>query len=74
MEAGSPFANSFRPVTMSSLITLAAIALAVALGIALAYVPLKLLLIAMARNVREFIQRQQERRARSRETPDRRHT
>lgn len=59
---------------MSSLITLAVIALAVALGIALAYVPLKLLLIAMARNVKQFIQRQRERRALGRETPDRRHS
>lgn len=59
---------------MSSLITLTVIALAVVLGIALAYVPLKLLLIAMARNVSQFIQRQRERRAIARETADRRST
>jgi len=59
---------------MSSLITLAVIALAVALGIALAYVPMKLLLVTMAKNVQQFIQRQRERRALARGTPDRRHT
>ncbi len=59
---------------MSSLVTLSVIALAVALGIVLAYVPLKLLMIAMAKGVRQFIQRQRERRALARQGPDRRNT
>ncbi len=59
---------------MSLLVTLAVIALAVALGIGLAYVPMKLLLITMARNVKQFIQRQRDRRSLARETPDRRNT
>lgn len=63
-----------QAVTMSSLITLAVIALAVALGIVLAYVPLKLLLVTMAKNVSQFIQRRRERRAMARGTPDRRHS
>ena len=61
-----------------SLITLIIlfIALAVALGlsVALAYVPLRLLLGQMARNVHQFIQRQRDRRRIERDTPDRRHT
>jgi hypothetical protein len=56
----------------SVVITLIVIAAAVALGIALAYVPMKLLMSHIARNVVAFIQRQRERRASSRETPDRR--
>lgn len=61
---------------MSSLGTLAALlvflALALAIGLALAYVPLKLLLGQMARNVTQLIQRQRERRRVARTTPDRR--
>ncbi len=58
---------------MSSIvITLIVIAAAVALGIALAYVPLRLILGHIARNVREFIQRQRDRRTAARDTPDRR--
>jgi hypothetical protein len=58
---------------MSSIaITLIVIAAAVALGVALAYLPMRLLLSAIARNVREFIERQRERRRIARETPDRR--
>jgi hypothetical protein len=58
---------------MSSIfITLIVIAAAVGLGIALAYLPLRILLATMARNVREFIQRQRDRRAIARDTPDRR--
>ncbi len=57
---------------MSVAITLVVIALAVALGIALAYVPMKLLVSHIARNVREFIQRQRDRRTAARDTPDRR--
>jgi hypothetical protein len=45
---------------------------AVALGVALAYVPMRLLLGQMARNVREYIQRQRDRRRVERGTPDRR--
>jgi hypothetical protein len=56
----------------SVLVTLIVIAAAVALGIALAYLPMRLLLSTMAKNVREFIQRQRDRRAVSRATPDRR--
>ena len=57
---------------MSLLITLAVVALVLLLALALAYVPMRLLLTQMARNVRSFIQRQRERRAQSRDTPDRR--
>ena len=46
--------------------------LSLALGIGLAYVPMKLLLVTMAKNVKQFIQRQRDRRAMARETPDRR--
>jgi hypothetical protein len=56
----------------SILVTLVVIAAAVALGIALAYLPMRLLLTHIANNVREFIQRQRDRRRIARETPDRR--
>ncbi len=56
----------------SVVITLLVIAGAVALGIALAYLPMRLLLAHIARNITEFIQRQRDRRSSSRETPDRR--
>ena len=56
----------------SAIFTLIVIAAAVALGIALAYVPMRLLLSTMAKNIREFIQRQRDRRAVARDTPDRR--
>ncbi|HVS33487.1 MAG TPA: hypothetical protein VMS98_18770 [Thermoanaerobaculia bacterium] len=56
----------------SAVITLVVIAAAVALGIALAYLPMRVLLSTMAKNVRQFIQRQRDRRRISRETPDRR--
>ena len=49
-----------------------ALVAAVALGVALAYVPMRLLLGQMARNVREYIQRQRDRRRVERGTPDRR--
>ena len=48
------------------------VAVAIALAIALAYVPMRLLLEQMAKNVRQFIQRQRDRRAMIRNTPDRR--
>ncbi len=58
---------------MSSIvITLVVIAAAVALGIALAYLPMRLLVAHIANNVKQFIQRQRDRRRISRETPDRR--
>ena len=49
------------------------IALALALSVVLAWLPMRLLMSQMARNVREFIQRQRERRRVERGTPDRRH-
>jgi hypothetical protein len=52
--------------------TLTVIALVLVLALALAYVPMRLLLAQMARNVQSFIQRQRERRAVARGTPDRR--
>ena len=57
---------------MSLVITLAVLALVLLLALALAYVPMRLLVAQMARNVRSFIQRQRERRATERKTPDRR--
>ena len=48
------------------------VAVAIALAIALAYVPMRLLLAQMAKNVQQFIQRQRDRRAMARNTPDRR--
>jgi hypothetical protein len=43
-----------------------------AVAVGLAYVPMRLLIGQLARNIRQFIQLQRERRAVSRETPDRR--
>jgi hypothetical protein len=61
---------------MSSLVTLGAIglflAIALCLGLALAYVPMRLLVGQMARNITSFIQRQRDRRRVERGTPDRR--
>lgn len=57
---------------MSLVITLAVVALVILLALALAYVPMRLLVAQMARNVRSFIQRQRERRTVKRGTPDRR--
>lgn len=57
---------------MSSIVTLVVIAAAVLLGIALAYVPMRLLLTQIAKNVSSFIQRQRDRRRMARGTPDRR--
>ena len=48
------------------------VAAAVVLGIALAYVPMKLVVSQIARNVVQFIQRQRDRRRVARGTPDRR--
>jgi len=57
---------------MSVVITLVILALVILLTLALAYVPMRLLLAQMARNVRSFIERQRERRSVARSTPDRR--
>lgn len=53
-------------------ITILIIAAAIGLGLALAYLPMRLLIGQMAKNVRQFIERQRERRREARETPDRR--
>jgi len=57
---------------MSAIVVLVIAALAVVLAIGLAYLPLRLLVGHIAKNVREFIQRQRERRTVERPTPDRR--
>jgi len=57
---------------MSSIVVLVIAALAVILALGLAYLPLRLLVGHIAKNVREFIQRQRERRSVERATPDRR--
>ncbi len=62
---------------MSLILTAFVFVLILVLALALAYLPMRLLLGQMARKVaepiREFIQRQRDRRAKARETPDRRH-
>ena len=57
---------------MSAIVVLVIAALAVILALGLAYLPLRLLVGHIAKNVREFIQRQRERRSVERATPDRR--
>lgn len=57
---------------MSTLITLFFAAAAIAVALVLAYVPMRLLVTHMARTISAFIQRQRDRRAVSRSTPDRR--
>lgn len=57
---------------MSSIVVLVIAALAVILALGLAYLPLRLLVGHIAKNVSEFIQRQRERRTVDRATPDRR--
>jgi Flp pilus assembly protein CpaB len=61
---------------MSTLVILIIVAAAVLLALGLAYVPMRILLAQMAKRVaepiREFIQRQRDRRALARTTPDRR--
>jgi hypothetical protein len=59
-------------VNMSAIVVLVIAALAVILALGLAYLPLRLLVGHIAKNVREFIQRQRERRTVDRATPDRR--
>ena len=57
---------------MSAIVVLVIAALAVILAIGLAYLPLRLLVGHIARNIREFIQRETERRTVSRDSPERR--
>jgi hypothetical protein len=57
---------------MSAIVVLVIAALAVILALGLAYLPLRLLVGHIAKNVREFIQRNRERRSVERPTPDRR--
>jgi len=54
------------------ILVLVVVAAGIALAIALAYVPMRLLIAQMAKNVQQFIQRQRDRRAMDRHTPDRR--
>lgn len=53
---------------------LVALVVAVALAVGLAWLPMRLLLGRMARDISSFIQRQRDRRRVERGTPDRRHT
>lgn len=57
---------------MSTVTIIVIAALGVVIALALAYVPMRLLVGHIARNVRQFIQRQRDRRAVDRATPDRR--
>ncbi len=63
---------------MSRLVTLFIAAAAVVLALFLAYLPMRILVTQMAKAVaapiREFMQRQRDRRALARTTPDRRKT
>ena len=57
---------------MSSIATILIVAAAIFLGVAIAYVPMRLLVTHMAKTVRQFIERQRDRRRQARDTPDRR--
>jgi hypothetical protein len=57
---------------MALIVTLVVVAAVLLLALGLAWVPMRLLVAQMARNVQQFIQRQRERRTVPRETPDRR--
>ena len=57
---------------MALIVTLVVVAAVLLLTLALAWLPMRLLVSQMARNVQQFIQRQRERRTVQRETPDRR--
>ncbi len=59
---------------MSLIGTLIVIAVAMVVAIALAYVPLRLILGHMAKNISTFMQRHRERRTNLRESPERRKT
>jgi hypothetical protein len=54
------------------IVLLIALVLGLAIALGLAYVPMRLLLGRMAAGVTSFIQRQRDRRAVARQTPDRR--
>jgi len=61
---------------MSLVLTVVVVAAVLILALTLAYLPMRLLVAQMARNIaapiRDFIQRQRDRRERERQTPDRR--
>jgi hypothetical protein len=61
---------------MSQLVILFIVGAAILLALALAYLPMRILLTHMANTIaqpiRDFIQRQRDRRTLARETPDRR--
>ena len=57
---------------LTLIILFIALAVALALALGLAYLPMRLLMTQMARNVHQFIQRQRDRRRIARDTPDRR--
>ena len=57
---------------MSTILTIVIVIAALVLGIGLAYVPMRLLLSSMAKNIKQFIQRQRDRRSVPREGVDRR--
>jgi hypothetical protein len=57
---------------MPTILFLVALTLTIVFAIVLAYVPMRLLISQMAKNVQQFIQRQRDRRALARDTPDRR--
>ena len=63
---------------MSLLITLIVVVAILFLALAMAYLPMRLLVAQMARSIavpiREFIQRQRDRRTSARKSPDRRKT
>lgn len=59
-------------LTLLGVLLAATVAVAIAIG--LAYVPMRLLLGKMARDISNFITRQRERRRVERGTTDRRHT
>ena len=58
-------------LTLAAVLVALAVALAIALG--LAWLPMRLLVGRMARDISNFIQRQRDRRRVERGTPDRRH-
>lgn len=57
---------------MTLVILIAGILVALAIGLGLAYLPMRLLMSQIARNVRQYIERQRERRSVARTTRDRR--
>lgn len=57
---------------LSVILTVLAFLLVLGIGVGLAYLPMRLLMSQIAKNVRQFIQRQRERRRLARDTPDRR--